>query len=184
MHLLPGLTAIALAAVAVLVRPSRRRSTVPDGAIPRSPARRALTGRPALVLGGCAVIVTLIVAGASLSRQGIADIYRSRAQSELASNPGAALTDVNRSLDIDSDVVQSYYVKAAALARFDEASTAEAALDSALELEPGNFVTWALLGDIATREHRPTAARRYYLRAHLLNPRDGALRELALGPGV
>jgi O-antigen ligase len=184
MHLLPGLTAIALAAVAVLVRPSRRRSTVPDGAIPRSPARRALTGRPALVLGACAVIVTLIVAGASLSRQGIADIYRSRAQSELASNPGAALTDVNRSLDIDSDVVQSYYVKAAALARVDEASTAEAALGRALELEPGNFVTWALLGDIATREHRPTAARRYYLRAHLLNPRDEALRELALGPGV
>ena len=179
MHLLPGLSAIALAGVAVLVRPRRR----PDPAattLAESRSGRVLGGRRAFALGASAVIVTLIVAGASLSRQALSDLYRSRAQGELVSHPAAALTDVNRSLDIDSDSVQSYYVKAAALAHFDEASAAEAALGKALALEPGNFVTWALLGDIAVRERKPKQAARDYLRAHVLNPLNTPLRELAL----
>jgi UDP-GlcNAc:undecaprenyl-phosphate GlcNAc-1-phosphate transferase len=179
MHLLPGLTAIALAAVAVLVWP-RRRPAPAETTVAHSRFRRALLGRPALALGASAVIVTLIVAGASLSRQGLGDVYRSRAESELGSQPAVALTDVNRSLDIDSDSVQSYYVKAAALAHFDEASAAEAALGKALALEPDNFVTWALLGDIAVRERKPKQATRDYLRAHALNPRESSLMELAL----
>ncbi|MGA2319513.1 MAG: O-antigen ligase family protein [Solirubrobacteraceae bacterium] len=181
MHLLPGLTAIALAAVAVLVGP-RRRPAPAERTVAHSPARRALMGRPALALGASAVIVTLIVAGASLSRQGLADLYRSRAQSELDAHPAAALTDANRSLDIDSDSVQSYYVKAAALARFDQAPAAEAALRKALAQEPENFATWPLLGDIAVRERKLGEAKRDYVRAHLLNPRDSTLRELALNP--
>jgi Tfp pilus assembly protein PilF len=179
MHLLPGLTAIALAAVAVLIRPGSRPAAA-DRSLAHSPLRRALTGRPARALGASAVIVTLIVAGASLSRQGLADLYRSRAQSELDARPAAALTDVNRSLDLDSDSVQSYYVRAAALARFDEAPAAEAALRKALAEEPENFATWALLGDIAVRERKLGAAKRDYVRAHVLNPRNSTLRELAL----
>jgi len=178
MHLLPGLTAIALAGVAVLVRPPLRAAPAETTAS-HSRSRRALTGRPALALGASAVIATLIVAGASLSRQGLADLYRSRAQGELASHPAPALADVNRSLDIDPDSVQSYYVKAAALARFDEASAAEAALGKALALEPDNFATWALLGDIAVRERKLKQAERDYRRAHALNPRDSSLAEQA-----
>jgi O-Antigen ligase len=181
MQLLPGLSAIALAGVAVLVRP-RRLPGPAERDVPHARLRRALTGRSALALGASAVIVTLIVAGASLSRQGLSDVYRSRAQSELGSRPAAALTDVNRSLDIDPDSVESYYIKAAALAHFDEASAAEAALGKALALEPGNFVTWALLGDIAVRERKPKQAARNYLRAHELNPLNTPLRELALSP--
>jgi len=181
MHLLPGLTAIALAAVAVLVQPPRRP---PPGErrVVRSQVARALTGRPAVALGAAAVIVTLIVAGASLSRQGLADLYRSHAQSELSSDPAAALTDINRSLGIDSDSVQGYYVKAAALARFDQAPAAEAALGQALKREPDNFATWALLGDIAVRERKLPQAARDYLRAHALNPRNPLLRELSANP--
>jgi cytochrome c-type biogenesis protein CcmH/NrfG len=131
------------------------------------------------------VVVTLIVAGASLSRQGLADLYGSRAQSELdGAHPAIALTDANRSLDIDADAVQTYYVKAAALARFDQAAGAETALREALAQEPDNFVTWALLGDIAVREHRLPVARREYAQAHRLNPRDPTLIELSADPAA
>jgi len=181
MHLLPGLTAIALAAAAVLVRRAGRPLPAATG-LADSPVARARTGRRALALGAAAVMVTLIVTGASLVRQGLADHYRSRAQSELASHPAAALTDANRSLEIDADSVQSYYLKAAALAHFDQAAPAEASLRAALAHEPDNFVTWTLLGDIAQRERRLAAARLDYTRAHQLNPRDATLGALAHPP--
>jgi len=135
-----------------------------------------------MALGASALLATLVVAGASLAREGLADYYRSRAQSRLDAHPAAALKEVDRSLDIDSDSVQSYYIKAAALARFDQAGPAASALDAALAREPGNFVTWALLGDLAVRERLFAQARRDYQRAHQLNPLDETLRALALDP--
>jgi UDP-GlcNAc:undecaprenyl-phosphate/decaprenyl-phosphate GlcNAc-1-phosphate transferase len=179
MQLLPGLTAIALAALAVLVHP-RRRAPRPAGGLGRVVGRPALVGRPAMALGASALLATLVIAGGSLARQGLADHYRARAQSQLDGHPAAALKEIDRSLDIDSDSVQSYYIKAAALARFDQAAPATAALDVALAREPGNFVTWALLGDLAVRERRFAEARQDYDRAHQLNPRDETLRALAL----
>jgi UDP-GlcNAc:undecaprenyl-phosphate/decaprenyl-phosphate GlcNAc-1-phosphate transferase len=181
MHLLPGLTAIALTAVAALVWP-RSLTGFAGRSTPHFQPWRVLTGRTALTLGTSAVVVTLVVAGASLSRQGLADLFRARAQSDLDAHPAAALADANRSLNIDSDAVQTYYVKAAALARFDQASAAEAALRRALAREPDNFVTWALLGDIAVRERRLETAKRDYVRAHQLNPRNETLSELAVVP--
>jgi Flp pilus assembly protein TadD len=183
MQLLPGLTAIAIAAAAVIVRPHRLPR--PAGATSRNPRfGKALAGRPALALGASAVVVTLVIAGASLSRQGLADLYLARAQNELNAHPAAAITDANRSLDIDSDDVETYYAKAAALARFDQAASAQAVLREALEHEPNNFVTWTLLGDISLRERRIGAARRDYNRAHELNPRDATLRALAANPST
>jgi UDP-GlcNAc:undecaprenyl-phosphate GlcNAc-1-phosphate transferase len=177
MHLLPGLTAVALAAAAVLVWPRSRPD--PDAVRARSgPAPK----QAAVALGVTAVIVAMIATGASLTRQGLAQVYRARAQSELARNPAAALTDTNRSLNIDSDSARTYYIKAAALARFDQPRAAEATLLRALAHEPDNFVTWALLGDIAVRERKLTLAKRNYLRAHELNPRDQSLGGLALDP--
>jgi UDP-GlcNAc:undecaprenyl-phosphate/decaprenyl-phosphate GlcNAc-1-phosphate transferase len=182
MHLLPGLTAIALVAAAVLVRPRQHQAASNVLSPVRAPGR-AVASRPALALGASAVLVTLVVAGASLSRQGLADIYRTRAQHELATNPAAAVTDANRSLDIDSDDVETYYAKADALAHYDQAAAAETALRQALAHEPDNFVTWALLGDIAVRERRLRVAGGDYTRAHRLNPRDTTLAELSRDPG-
>ena len=79
--------------------------------------------------------------------------------------------------------METYYVKAAALARFNQAAGAVAALRQALAHEPDNFVTWALLGDIAVRERRLGVARRDYTRAHQLNPRETILAELSRDPG-
>jgi cytochrome c-type biogenesis protein CcmH/NrfG len=139
-------------------------------------------GRPVLAIGASGVVLALIVAGASLSRQGLADLYRSRAQRELATHPFAALGDVDRSLEIDASSIQSYYVKAAALARFDQSQAAEAALEKAVGREPGNFVTWVLLGDIAVRKDDLATANIRYRHAHRLNPRDVGIARLATAP--
>jgi UDP-GlcNAc:undecaprenyl-phosphate/decaprenyl-phosphate GlcNAc-1-phosphate transferase len=179
MALLPGLTAIALTAAATLVWP---RGAPQSKLVDERAPSRALAGAPALAAGASALIIALIVAGASLSRQGLADVYRSRAQGEIASNPLAALSDADRSLEIDASSMQSYYLKAAALARFDQGRAAEAALNAALRREPGNFVTWVLLGDIEVRRHELAAASRHYRRAHRLNPRDGDIAQLARAP--
>jgi tetratricopeptide (TPR) repeat protein len=184
MHLLPGLTAIALSGAAVLLRARPATRTGADAGHERPSVRRALASRLALALGASAVVVTLVVAGASLSRQGLADLYRARAQHELDARPAAAIADANRSLNIDADAVETYYVKAAALARYDQAAAAEAALRQALAHEPDNFVTWTLLGDIAVREHRLQLARREYTRAHRLNPLNSTLTELSGDPAI
>jgi len=181
MALLPGLTAIALCAGAILVWPRAQPLTQSAGS--RGRAGRFMGRRPALAIAGSAVVATLIVTGASLSRQGLADLYRSRAQRELTAHPLAALGDVDRSLEIDADSVQAYYVKAAALARFDQPADAEASLTAALTREPGNFVTWVLLGDLAVRENDLAAANRRYGRAHRLNPRDIVIGRLSRAPG-
>jgi UDP-GlcNAc:undecaprenyl-phosphate GlcNAc-1-phosphate transferase len=180
MHLLPGLTALAIAAIAVVVR----QRSPQEAAVAARDSRfaEALGSRPALALGASAVLVTLIVAGASLSRQGLADIYRARAQHEVEAQPASAIANANRSLDIDSDAIETYYVKAAALARFDQAAAALAVLRQALQHEPNNFVTWTLLGDVSVRERKLKLAKRDYETAHQLNPRDLTLRALATNP--
>jgi tetratricopeptide (TPR) repeat protein len=176
MALLPGLTGAAVLAASVLVwqRPAPAPAREAAETDPRHTPRRAVAAA-----GLAAVLVVLIVAGASLSRQGLAQLYRERAQNELARDPAAALADANRSLSIDSDAVTSYYAKAAALARYDQAAAAQTALQRALVLEPRNFVTWALLGDISVRLSDPEAARADYAHAHALNPRDAGLAALA-----
>ena len=124
-----------------------------------------------------AVGVLLAVAGASLSRQGLADIYRERAKDALATNPRQALVEANRSLNLEGDATQTYYIKAAALARFDLPEASRAMLLRAERLEPHDFLTWALLGDLATRAGQPARARAAYQRARELNP-----RQVGLGP--
>ena len=59
----------------------------------------------------------------------------------------------------------AYYVKAAALARFGEGDAADATLRAARAKEPGEYVTWALLGDLAVRQGDIEGARKAYRRA-------------------
>jgi UDP-GlcNAc:undecaprenyl-phosphate GlcNAc-1-phosphate transferase len=189
MHLLPGVTAIGLAGAAMLVWPRGTPATLtapPEGAAPGASDRggRLVRHRSTAALGLAGVMAALIVMGASLSRQGLAQVFAARARSELSANPGAALTDANRSLSMDADATRTYYVKAAALSRFDRAAGAEGALAKALAREPDNFVTWALLADIELRQRRVALAARYYGRAHALNPRDATLAVLARDPAA
>ena len=173
-HLLPGVAAAALAALAVLVR-SPAPATAAPVELPAAAGRLAAAG---------AVAIVLAVAGISLMRQGMTDYFRTSGEKALAREPARALTQADRALRLDAEAIPAYYLKAAALARFDEAEAAVATMLEAARREPRDFVTWALLGDLAVRMGNLEEAARYYERAHRLNPRDPSILESARNPGM
>ena len=78
------------------------------------------------------------------------------------------------------------YLQAGALEELDRVGAARAELRDALELEPRNFATLGLLGDLELRAGNAPEARFLYRRALALNPLDTGLRELSrrgLGKG-
>jgi hypothetical protein len=166
LHLLPGLTGIALCAAAVLCcaggadTPRRRSGFAAIGA-----------------LAGC---VTVVALGASmLSRLVVADHFRSAAQSRIASDPPEAIRLANQSLAYNAEALSPYYAKAAAYARLDRYADALATLRAAVQTEPDNFVTWTLIGDLASERGDVRRARAAYQRAARLNPLDPTLMRLA-----
>jgi UDP-GlcNAc:undecaprenyl-phosphate GlcNAc-1-phosphate transferase len=177
-HLLPGVTGIALALGAVLLM--RRPDASSQAPVIASGAglRRLRPG----IATALVVAIALATAGVSLSRQGLAEHFRDAAQGALAKHPEDALRNADRSLRLDPESVETYYVKAAALARFNQAAAARQALLAAESREPHDFVTWALLGDLAVRTGNISQAKRDYGRASQLNPRDAALREAVRHP--
>ncbi len=178
MHLLPGLTAVALLGAAVLLRPAHRE----DGAQPAPDAVVAPARRGARLVPAILVAIAVTVAALSLSRQGLTEIYVDRAGDALAREPERALVEANRALRLDREAIAAYYVKAAALARFGDGDAARAVLLDAARREPSDFVTWTLLGDLTVRQGDLRAARSSYRRAARLNPRDPGLAELARDP--
>ena len=78
----------------------------------RARVARALAGRRALALAASAALATLVVAGGSLTRQELSQIYAKRALREIVAKPAAAVADADRSLGIDSDAMDTYYLKA------------------------------------------------------------------------
>jgi tetratricopeptide (TPR) repeat protein len=182
LHLIPGLTAVPLAMAAIVLR-DRAPAVVP-APVPaaRGRGRLRLSARPAVIAGAALAALALVVAGGSLSRQGLADYFQQRAENALADKPLVAIREANRALRLDSENPDTYYIKAAALARFNQADPARDTLRQALAKEPDNFVTWTLLGDLAVRRGRLAEAQRNYQRALALNPEDAGLRALARNP--
>ncbi|MEA2157610.1 MAG: hypothetical protein QOE11_3750 [Solirubrobacteraceae bacterium] len=176
-HLLPGVTGIALIATAVLLRPGDEHAEPVPSRLTQQLPRLARIG-PAVAVG-----LAIAFAALSLSRQGLSELYVTRAQDALAARPADALTEANRALRLDRESIAAYYAKAAAIARFGDGATANAVLLDAARREPRNFVTWTLLGDLAVRRGKPLEAQRYYRRASELNPRDEELTQLAAHPG-
>jgi hypothetical protein len=167
-HLIPGVTGAALAAAAVLLSPWRRAAPSGRGVLHKA------------VVAACAALV--VGAAIFLGRATLADSHARDAQAALASNPRAALEDANRSLALNGDAVPTRYTLSAAYARLGDYAGAHGALVEALRVEPDNFVTWALLGDLAVRHGDRSLAMRYYRRAALLNPRDPQLPAFARRP--
>jgi UDP-GlcNAc:undecaprenyl-phosphate GlcNAc-1-phosphate transferase len=160
-HLLPGLTAIALAAAAILVAPLRRPALIRG---------RRIFIWPAIAVG------LAVIAALSVGRLTMADHYSGQAQAQIVSDPRDAIRKADRALALDPEAIKPYYTQAAAFARLNSYSQARASLLEAARIEPANFVTWALLGDLATRRGDRDAALRAYKHASLLNPRDNALQ--------
>ncbi len=190
-HLIPGTNAVALVMLAVLLRQPDRTTAdatplIPDAADdpvattpPLAPGPVGALLHPATLAG--AIVIALVVAtvGATLTRQAFADHYREAAFQAINRDAALAIVQADRALRLNGDATRSYYAKAAALARMNRGRDAAAVLREATRRDPTNPVTWALLGDLATRRGQPSAAQRFYARALSLNPLDPGLQALA-----
>jgi cytochrome c-type biogenesis protein CcmH/NrfG len=176
---MPGITAVALALGAVMLR-DRDDGDVASRVVVPGAATRAL--QPRVVVGAVLAAFALVLAAGSLSRQGLADYFGDRASDALAERPLDAIRQANQSLRLDTENTRAYYIKAAALARYDAADASRRTLLQALAKEPDNFVTWTLLGDLAVRMGNFADAKRNYAHALTLNPRDPTLQQLAKDP--
>jgi len=162
LHLFPGLSAISLAAaVALLARPD---------------ARQTMLGR-GFKLAAVAVAGLLAVAGAVTIAPRLLSVHSSEAaQQALAERrPVQAITNATRALDYDPSSVEALVLRAAGFARLGAFEPALADLRTAISVEPGNWTTWALLGDLFTRRGDPAAARKAYAHAHTLDPLESGL---------
>ena len=164
LHLIPGLTGIALCCAAVALAPSM------------APVEGGWRRRWPWVAAG---LVVAVIVAASLGKAVIAAELRNDAQDQLAGNQLGAINKANDSLALGDAELDTYYAKAAAYARADRYEDARATLLAAARKEPREFVTWGLLGDLAVRRGELGAAQTYYARAARLNPRDRALARLA-----
>lgn len=172
LHLIPGLTGIALCGAAVLLAPWVRRRSGPQ----RAGVRRAVVVASALLV---------VFAAAQLGRSTLAERNLERGRAALAAgDPARALAESEASLSLNRESLPAHYLRAAALAQADEYAAARATLSAAAALEPHDFVPPALLGDIAVRRGDLRQARRDYGRAAALNPRDAIIAKLARDPRV
>jgi hypothetical protein len=176
LHLLPGVTGIALAGAAAVVAPWRALGTSPQaGAAGRT--ADSTTGRVAPTRAiGTAVAVAVVAFGVvELGRTALAVHYRAQASALVAQNPVAAIRRANQSLELESDQLGALYVKAAGFAALDDYRDARAVLQHALGSSHGDPVTWTLIGDIALRAGHRREAHSAYVNAAKLNPRDATI---------
>jgi O-Antigen ligase/Tetratricopeptide repeat len=169
LHLLPGVTGIALCAAAGLLAPWSRQS----------PGRALATGRIlAVVLTAVAVLAAADLAG----RLAVAEHYRLQSRDALNTDPVHALRLANDSLALNGDSLPAMYTKSAAYARLGRYNAARATLLQATRTEPHNSQPWGLLGDLAVRRGAYRIAKIDYSKAARLNPNDGTLPALAKDP--
>jgi hypothetical protein len=169
LHLLPGVTGIALCAAAGLLAPWSRIA----------PSRALATGR-IIALGLTAVAV--LAAADLVGRLALADHDRLQSRAHLTADPVRALRLANDSLALNGDSLSAHYMKSAAYARLGRYKAARATLLEATRIEPHNPQPWALLGDLAVRRGAFKVAKIDYRRAVQLNPKDSIVAELARHP--
>jgi tetratricopeptide (TPR) repeat protein len=165
--LLPGLFALAALALGVAAAGDEPDPLEADEAESRWSAGRALA---------VAGLAAAIVATGLLF---LSDVYLRKARVEAATSPRAALDSARTAESLNPLSVNPLYLQASALEAQGDVAAARAALQEALDQEPDNFVTFALLGDLETRAGKARQARLYYRRSLRLNPLDVGLRELS-----
>jgi UDP-GlcNAc:undecaprenyl-phosphate GlcNAc-1-phosphate transferase len=168
LHLLPGVTGLALSAAAVLV------------ALPGQGARPAGVWPRRTWVAVCSILVLL--GAVTLGWLALAEHERARGAAVVRADPATALQRARRSLDFNEESLPTYYLLAAADARLGRYEPARSALLAAVGREPHDFVSWVLLGDLELRRGNLPSAVRFYRRAHQLNPRDPRITQLARDP--
>ncbi len=133
-----------------------------------------------------AALITLpvAVAGVSLSRQVLSQHYAGQASDRWrpatrrprSRPPTARCVSTARTMSV-------YYTKAAAFARLGDADAAEQTLLAATRIEPGDFLPYALLGDLSVRRRRLRSRPRTTIeKSAARNPREPALVQLVKNP--
>jgi O-antigen ligase/polysaccharide polymerase Wzy-like membrane protein len=168
MYLLPGVMGLAVFLLALAVA---RAVDDPTGPAPKRLPVWLRAGSGA-ALAVSAVLVLLLY---------LSDVYVSQARGQVGHSPLQVLDDARTASDIDPFSVTPLYLEAGALESLGRPAQARNALTHALDLEPRNFATLGLIGDLELRQRDPQAARMFYRRALQLNPRDEGLQRLARG---
>lgn len=172
LHLIPGVTGIALCAIAALVSPWRAE-------------RKDVAGRGPFGIAAVVTCVALVILGAVMAgRSALADHYRAQGQESLISDPERARRKAFESLKIDDEPLSAYYLLGAAEARLGRYGPSRRALFAATRREPHDFLPWALLGDLAVRRGDLDAAKQFYRKASSLNPLQENVAALARDPSA
>jgi hypothetical protein len=137
--------------------------------------------RPWGWLGRAPIAALLAAAILSVGALFLSGVYVRKARQQAAVSPAAALDAARTAGRLNPVSVTPLYLQAAALESEGRPAAARRILLDARELERGNFVTLALLGDLEVRAGNDAVARRYYSRALALNPLDTGLRKLSRG---
>jgi O-antigen ligase len=167
--LIPGLMGLAFLLLGLGVA-----ALAPGNELVRSPS----AGRPLRVAAGALVALTAI--GVMLLYVSDADVRRARDPDATAAERLSAAREAER---LNRWSMVPRYLQAGALEELGRGREARRELLDARELEPANFATLGLLGDLELRRGNERAARRWYRRALALNPLDVGLRKLARGQG-
>jgi hypothetical protein len=100
-------------------------------------------------------------------------------EARTAASPEARVTAASAAERVDPWDVTARYLQASAYESMGDVAAARSELEAALALEPRNFASLGLLGDLETRAGNERRATRLYRQALALNPMDRGLRELA-----
>ncbi len=126
-----------------------------------------------------AAMVVPLLATVFVSAIYLSDVYTRSARAQRDVSPSEQRADARNAQRLNPYAMAPHYLEAGALEGAGKRSAARAELLDALELEPKNFVTMALIGDLETRAGHRAAARAWYRRALARNPADVGLQQLA-----
>lgn len=189
-----GLLCLALGAGSVAPRPERVAggSQMPAGRSREAGRRWQMAGGRSRAAGRTAWVglrrglpaAGLVAAALAVLALFLADHYVREART--AASAEETLSAARKAEDLNPLALVPRYLQAAALEDSGDVDAARAELEGALELEPANFATIGLLGDLEMRAGNEEVALRRYRQMRELNPRDiGAddlVREARDGP--
>ena len=162
-YLIPGVTAIALAAAVALVSGPESRFVVLAGRM-----------RIAAIVAAAAVAIagTVTIAPRILTLRAQASAQRALDRGD----PRAAVSAATTALEYDPESVPALVLRSAGLAALHSFTSSLSDLKRAVAVEPRNWVTWALVGDLLTRRGDVSGARTAYAHALALDPLEPELK--------
>ncbi len=162
-YLIPGVTAIALAAAVALASGPEARSVVLAGRM-----------RIAAIVAAATVAIagTVTIAPRILSLRAQASAQRALDRGD----PRAAVSAATTALEYDPESVPAFVLRSAGFAALHSFPSSLSDLKRAVAVEPRNWVTWALVGDLLTRRGDVSGARTAYAHALALDPLEPELK--------